>query len=179
MGLIVAIVGAESTGKTRLAAALADRLASDAGVASGWVAEYLREWCERERRTPRIEEQRPIADEQRRRIETAAAACDVVIADTTPLMTAVYSDYVFGDRSLYGEALDWHRSRVALTLVTGIDVPWRPDGMQRDGEQVRDPVDRLLRGALRTAGLAYGTVYGAGDERVEAALRAVRRLCRA
>jgi nicotinamide riboside kinase len=176
MTLIVAIVGAESTGKTELAEALAPRLAGEFGLRCTWVAEYLREWCIRERCTPREHEQAAIADEQRRRIEEAARTHDVVIADTTPLMTAVYSEFVFGDCSLYAGTLGWQRDRAALTLVTGLDVPWRPDGVQRDGPHVRVPVDRLLRSALASAGLAYGVVYGNRGARIDAALRAVNKV---
>jgi nicotinamide riboside kinase len=168
--MIIAIVGAESTGKTSLARALAKSLDGTC------VDEVLREWCERQARTPRADEQRAIAEEQQRRIEAAAAACELVIADTTPLMTAVYSEVVFGDRSLYADALDWHRRRVTTTLVTGLDLPWQADGLQRDGAHVRAPVDRLLRDALAGHGIAYGVVYGLGERRVEAALAALRPL---
>jgi len=143
MSTIVALLGAESTGKSVLTETLAQRLNC------GWVAEYLREWCEREARTPRMHEQQHIADEQQRRIEAAAARHALVIADTTPLMTAVYSEIVFGDRSLYAPALAWQQQHVALTLVTGLDMPWLPDGLQRDGPHVRMPVDRALRGGRR------------------------------
>ncbi|TBM81680.1 ATPase, partial [Mycolicibacterium smegmatis] len=67
-------------------------------------SEYLREWCEREGRTPRPDEQQTIADEQTRRIEVAAVS-GVVVADTTALMTAVYSEQLFADTSLYDSAL--------------------------------------------------------------------------
>jgi nicotinamide riboside kinase len=168
---VIALLGAESTGKSDLAAALADALAQR-GLRATAVPEYLREFCERAGRTPRIDEQVPIADEQWRRIVAAAADGSVVLADTTPLMTAVYSDYVFGDRSLYAAALERQR-RCHATLVTGLDLPWLPDGLQRDGAHAREPVDALLRGALHGAGLAYGVVYGEGEARVTAALAAV------
>ena len=44
--LRIAMVGAESTGKTTLAAALAARLAQAPGLRVAWVAEVLREWCD-------------------------------------------------------------------------------------------------------------------------------------
>jgi len=168
--MIIAIVGAESTGKTVLAGALAERLLG------ARVGEVLREWCEREGRTPRADEQRGIADEQRRRIEDAAAAGGIVIADTAPLMVAVYSDIAFGDRSLYHDALAWHARHVASTLLTGLDLPWQHDGLQRDGPHVQAPVDRALRAALAGGGLAFSVVYGEGESRTEAALAAVSDL---
>lgn len=170
-GFVVAIVGAESTGKTTLAGALAARLTA-AGDDAVVVTEHLREWCEREQRTPRADEQAAIADAQSRRIDTAAAAHRVVVADTTALMTAVYSELLFGDRSLYDAALAAQR-RCDLTLLTALDLPWQADGHQRDGEHVREPVDALVRAALDRAGLGYTVVGGQGDARVDAALAAV------
>jgi len=171
-GFVIAIVGAESTGKTTLAAELRDALLAE-GRKAIVVGEYLREFCHRMHRTPRIDEQANIAFEQTRRIAEAAATHDIVIADTTALMIAVYSDQVFGDRSLDGEAAEAHR-RVDLTLLTALDLPWVADGHQRDGEHVREPVDARLRMALQGAGVAYAVVAGRGPARLSAALQAVR-----
>ncbi len=169
----IALLGAESTGKTRLAAELAARLHAQ-GQTVATVPEALREWCERAGRTPRADEQMAIALEQARRADQATAA-DVVIADTTPLMTAVYSELLFDDCSLYDLALA-HQRRYDLTLLTGLDLPWVADGLQRDGPQLREPVDALLRAALARAGLAYQVVYGRGAQRLENALAAINSI---
>ena len=96
----VAIVGAESTGKTTLASQLAPRLAQETGLRVAWVPELLREWCDRVGRTPQAHEQAAILRAHHERIEAAAATHDVVVCDTTALMTAVYSRLIFDDRSL-------------------------------------------------------------------------------
>src|SRR4030095_8250186 len=137
------------------------------------VDEYLREFCERLQRTPREDEQAHIAFEQTRRIAQAAATHDIVIADTTALMIAVYSDTVFADRSLDADAEAAHR-RYDLTLLTALDLPWVADGHQRDGEHVREPVDAHVRAVLQRAGLSYSIVAGRGPARLAAALKAVR-----
>lgn len=171
-GRVVALLGTESTGKTTLSHALALSLRAmghDAVV----VAEYLREFCETARRTPRAEEQLPIAREQARRIEAAAAQHAIVIADTTPLMIAVYSDWVFGDTALYDETLAWQRAQADCTLVTGLDLPWVADGDIRDGPHVREPIDAMLRDALVRGGIAHSVVYGEGEARTHHALRAI------
>ena len=169
-GLRVAVLGAESTGKTTLARALAAHLhAADSPVVA--VPEVLRAWCDREGRTPRADEQLGIALEQAARAE-AAWATSGVVADTTPLMTAVYSDLLFGDRSLYDLALA-HQRRYHVTLLTGLDVPWVADGLQRDGPHVREPVDALVRAALTRGGVAFHTVYGQGAARLEHAASVV------
>ncbi len=172
-GAVIALLGAESTGKTTLAAALGVALAAE-GRDAVVVGEYLREFCAREGRTPRRDEQAGIAAEQQRRIQAAAAAHAVVVADTTALMIAIYSDQVFGDTSLYAAAEDAQRGYRA-TLVTALDLAWLPDGLQRDGPHVREPVDAKLRAALRRGGIAFSIVAGSGPARLEAALAATRR----
>jgi nicotinamide riboside kinase len=172
-GLVISIVGAESTGKSTLAAELALALAQQ-GLRCAQVDETLREFCDQTGRTPTREEQAGIAAAQTQRITAAASGHDVVIADTTALMTAVYSDFVFGDTSLYASALATQRG-YALTLLTALDLPWQADGLQRDGAHVRVPVDGLIRRALLSAQLGWSVIAGTGPARLDNALAAARR----
>jgi nicotinamide riboside kinase len=95
-----------------------------------------------------------------------------LLSDTTPLMTAVYSHLLFDDESLYPMALA-HQALYDITLVTGLDLPWVADGLQRDGPQVRGPVDTLVRQALERSSMAYRVVYGQGPRRLNNALLAL------
>ena len=171
---VIALLGAESTGKSTLASALGETWAAE-GRRAIVVAEYLREFCDRHGRTPRIDEQAGLAAEQTRRIDLAAASAgvDLVIADTSALMIAVYSDHVFADRSLYPQAQASQR-RYRLTLLTALDLPWQPDGLQREGPQVRGPVDARVRAALAAADLPYTVVGGRGPARLDNALQVLR-----
>ena len=63
-----------------------------------------------------------------------------------------------------------------MTLVTGLDLPWVADGLQRDGPHVREPVDAQVRAALERAGVAYRVVYGSGPERLAHALFAIESI---
>jgi nicotinamide riboside kinase len=173
LAFVVVLLGAESTGKTTLAQELVTAL-SGRGERVARVDEFLREFCVDRGRTPRVDEQQGIAAEQTARIDDAAARSDVVVADTSALMIAVYSELVFGDTSLYAAALTAHR-HAQLTLLTALDVPWRDDGLQRDGPHVRAPVDALIRASLDGAGIAYVRIEGIGPARVEAALAAIDR----
>ncbi len=168
---VVVLLGAESTGKTTLAHAIGAALRVR-GDRVAVVGEALREFCDLHRRTPRRDEQAGIAAEQGRRIEAAAASAGVVVADTSAVMIAVYSDFVFADRSLYADAETAQRG-YSLTLVTSLDLPWRADGLQRDGAHVRGPVDALVRASLGRAGVARQTVGGKGDDRLASALAAI------
>ena len=165
----IAIVGAESTGKSHLAFELAAHFQAS-GQGTRMVPEFLREWCEREQRTPQASEQSAIAHEQARRVNASTdAATAYTIADTTALMIAVYSELLFDDTSLYEFAMR-HQRVYDLTLLTGLDLPWVADGLQRDGPHVRPDVDRLVRRALDQAGIAYHVVHGQGAERRSRAL---------
>lgn len=168
----VAIIGAECVGKTELAQRLA------AGLPGLWIPEYLREFCDRIQRTPRPQEQAHVLAEQRLREEAAIARAraqqlEWVLADSAPLVTAAYSEMLFEDLSLREEAIA-HHTRYRATLLLVPDLPWVADGIQRDGPQVRAEFHRLLRGALHEHGLAHETVAGDAQERLAAALRAVR-----
>ena len=170
---VVALLGAESTGKTTLAGEIGAAL-TGRGLRVAVVGEALREFCIEHARTPRRDEQATIADEQARRIDVAATDAEIVVADTTALMIAVYSDFVFGDPSLYALA-EARQGRCDLTLVTALDLPWLPDGLQRDGAHVREPVDALLRASLARAGVGFDLILGSGPARLQAALAAIDR----
>ena len=170
-GFVVALLGAESTGKTTLAREIGAVLAAR-GSRVEVVPEVLREFCDAHGRTPRRDEQEAIAAAQSARIEAAAGRAEVVVADTTALMIAIYSELVFGDTSRYATALAAQR-RIDLTLVTALDLPWQADGLQRDGPHVREPVEALLRAALARATIAATMIAGVGAARLDAALRAI------
>jgi len=164
----IAVLGAESTGKTELTRALAAYLAKQ-GRTVTLVPEVLREWCNANGRVPVATEQLAIAQEQARRVDQADG--EIVVSDTAPLMIAVYSHMLFADESLYPMALA-HQRGYDLTLVTGIDLPWVADGL-RDGPHAQEPADRLLRAALARGGISYKVIYGRGPERLQNTLLAL------
>lgn len=170
--LLVCLLGAESTGKTTLSHALAERL-GQRGWAAQVVPEALRDWCAAAGRTPRPQEQLGIAQEQERRVDQAVAAgAQAVVADTSALMVAIYSAMLFADGSLHAYALAQQR-RYTVNLLMALDLPWVPDGLQREGPHVRAPVDAQLRQALGRAGVAWHLVHGSGPARADAAWSAI------
>ena len=170
-GLKIALLGAESTGKTTLARELAQRF-TQLGRKAVAVPEALRDWCVSESRVPRPEEQMAIAQEQERRVDEACAHADIVIADTTAVMVAIYSAMLFDDHALLRFAAERQRA-YDVTLVTGLDLPWVADGLQRDGPHVRAPVDAQVRDLLARSGVEFRVIYGSGEERVRNALAAI------
>ena len=171
--LVVALVGAECSGKSTLANALQEALGR-AGHDVVVVPEYLREFCAQTGRTPNAAEQQSIALQQTERIDLAMRRHALVVADTTALVTAAYSNCMFQDTALDTMALVAQR-RYRLTLLCGLDLPWQADGHQRSGAQARAPIDAWLRAAMDRAGVAYSVLYGSPEHRLQAALAAVVR----
>ena len=158
----VAILGAESTGKSTLAAALAQR------HHTLWVPEYLREFVETEQRLPFEEDQLRIARVQMVREDAAAAAASVrgfLFCDTTPFMTALYSGVYWGRVDPALAALDL-RHDYAVTLVAAPDLPWVADGLQRESAAVRQRVHQALVAKLERRAIAYTLLSGSLEQRL-------------
>jgi NadR type nicotinamide-nucleotide adenylyltransferase len=156
----IAILGAESTGKSSLAQALAER------HRTVWVPEYLREFVDTRARVPFESDQFGIARTQQEREDAAAAgASRYLFCDTTPLMTAIYSQVYWGRVDVQLAALVKQHD-YALTLVTAPDSPWMPDGLQRESEAVRQTVHKEVLSALAERGIAYALVEGSLAERL-------------
>lgn len=181
----IAVLGAECTGKTQLTQALL-QTCLQRGDAAVLVPELLRSWCAQTGRTPKAHEQAQIAHDQAAALTQATASIAhlglltphpaaqnaLLISDTSALMTAVYSDVLFNDASLYPWALAQQR-QFELTLVMGLDLPWVGDGIQRDGPNMQAQVDARLRAVLDNHNVVYTMVYGAGPRRLECALQAI------
>lgn len=170
----IAVLGAESTGKSTLAQALAARLN---GVL---VAEYLREFCDVHGRPPLQHEQASIAEEQIRREQQAVHSARAqgqswVVCDPGPLMTAIYSLHYFNDASLLPEALSWQRG-YAATLVCQADIAWEQDGFLRDGPEVRAHIQTLIHRTLNAEQLPWQAIHGQGEQRTANALSALSAL---
>ena len=166
----IAVLGAESSGKSTLCEALARR------HDTVWVPEYLREFVDTMGRVPFEEDQFGIARTQREREDAAATrARDYLFCDTTPLMTALYSRVYWGrvDARLeeVARAHDY-----SLTVVTATDLPWTPDGLQRESEEVRELVHRMVLGELQERGIRFLLVEGDLPQRLRQVEQALTSL---
>ena len=168
----VCLLGAECTGKTTLATALAQEL--DAVL----VPEYLRVFVQQHGRVPAAQDQATIL-----RTQMAWEADAVhritpegktgIVCDTAPLMTAVYSAHYFGDTALLPEALA-HHARYTHTLLLEPDFPWQADGSQRDGPATRDAVHHRLCTLLAEAAITHTRITGTLAQRLHHALVCLR-----
>lgn len=162
----IAILGAESTGKSTLAETLARR------HGTLWVPEYLREFVDTMGRVPCEMDQPGIARTQRAREEARARALaarpdapGLLFCDTAPLMTAVYSRFYWGRVPPELLAMEAEHD-YALTLVAAADLPWVADGLMRDSEDVRARVHATLLEVLQARGIGYALIEGDLPQRV-------------
>ncbi len=168
---LICLIGAECTGKTTLAQALAEQTG---GV---WVPEYLRSFTAQHGRTPERTEQAQVLQEQVRQETQALATARrqrqaLVFCDTAPLLTAIYSDCFFADTSLYPQAHGLH-ARYAITLLLEPDIPWMADGVQRDGIASRAAVHTRIEQALADWAWPHVRIAGAPEQRLLTAMDAV------
>ena len=163
----VAIMGAESTGTTTMARALAE------AYDTAWVPEYGREyWIEKVRRGEEDrwteEEFVHIAEEQGRREDLAAREANgILFCDTDPFATSVWFERYMHRRSPRVEAVSEGRD-YDLTFLTGAEIPFEQDGW-RDGEHIRGWMhDRFIE-RLAEATRRFVLLAGSHSERLEAA----------
>lgn len=170
--LRVAVYGPESTGKTQLAEKLAARFTAPL------VAEYARERWEQQGALG-LEDMLPVAREQWRREDAAAArAGRLVVCDTDALTTMLWSDLLYGTcpDELRREAEKRCRN-YALYLLLDIDAPFAPDPQRCFPDPAdREKCMRIWRGALERRHLPFSLIRGDWVERERMAVAAVQQL---
>jgi NadR type nicotinamide-nucleotide adenylyltransferase len=166
----VAILGAESTGKSTLARQLADIFQTT------WVPEYGRTYCEaRDPRTLTLEDFDAIGRGQLAMEEAGVMdANKVIFCDTDLHTTCTWSDMIAGSRSPWLDAAARAR-RYHGTFLLGADVPWVNDGTRVFGER-RSEHTRRLRAQLMAARHHFDELHGSFELRTDAAVRLVRAL---
>jgi len=162
----VVLTGSESTGKSTLAARLAEH------YHASFVPEFVRDFAARKGSAVAFDDHGPIARGQMG-LEDAATTVghDLIIQDTDLLSTAIYSAHYFG------KAPPWivktaRERRPDLYLLLEIDVPWVADPV-RDRGHMREEMQQLFRDAVRDSGAPFEIIRGNWDERFAAAVRAI------
>jgi NadR type nicotinamide-nucleotide adenylyltransferase len=166
----VVVTGSECTGKTTLAEALARHYGTP------WVPEYARQFVLEKGAAPVYRDVEAIARGQIASEESLAAqASELLIQDTDLLSTVVYSRHYYDDCPAWiEEAL---RDRGAdLYLLAGDDLPWIPDGDQRDRGHMREEMQALFRQSLRSRDARTVELRGSHEERMAAATRLIDQL---
>lgn len=172
----VVLVGAESTGKTAMADALARRLGTV------WVPEHGRWYWEGRRyvadQSWTTDELRRIAASQVRLEEDLArrATQGIVVVDTDALVTAVWHERYLGSRDPILERMASERVP-ELYLICSPDFPWVQDGT-RESEEHRSSMHESTIARIRASGARIGYLTGSHEDRLSAAMDYVMPLTR-
>ncbi len=184
------VVGAESTGTTTMARALARHFRSRGGPWAGtrWVPEFGRELTGRKLAALRAD--RPdatifdvtwdradfvtVAREQSAAEDAAAAAgSPVLFGDTDAFATTIWEERYLGSASPEVHALVRAPDLYLLTDCAG--VPFTDDGL-RDGEHLRRWMTETFRARLTAGGVPWSELTGGYGYRLRAAITAVDAL---
>lgn len=169
----VAIVGAESTGKTTLAQRLA------AHYHTSWNPEFVRDFAmlKKQTNTPELTAndldtifwgQWATEEQSLRR-----ARYPFVFLDTNLLMSLVYAAHYQGVQKPHWETAFAARSYVYL--LAEADFAWQPDPL-REGPQVRNNLQQQIRHELQRRSLHFYTLCGTPQERVARAVAYLKRI---
>ena len=184
----IAILGAESTGKSDLIAALLPLFASHRTEKFTGVPEVLRQFCIEHGRAPFASEQRGILDQQIASEKNAVEHCvtdetglselpkppAILLSDCAPITTAIYSEMYFNDPSLVALATSHHKN-YRLSLVLAPDVGWHADPLpfMRDGPKAQTDFHGRLLKWFRITQMPYQLIAGKGTLRTRRALDAI------
>ncbi|MEV4415624.1 AAA family ATPase [Catellatospora sp. NPDC049609] len=186
----VVVLGAESTGTTTMASALAGHYAARGGVwaATRWVPEYGRELTERKLAALRAADPAAtvfdvswddadfaeVAREQSAAEDAAARdGSPLLVCDTDALATQVWQERYLGSSSPEVRAL---ARRPDLYLLTSdVGVPFDDDGL-RDGEHLRGWMTGRFREVLAGSPVPVVELHGSHQVRLRTAVAACERL---
>lgn len=169
----IVLFGPESTGKTTLAALLAEY------YNTVFVPEYSREYAEDKLKNGMEltkEDVIPIAKGQMQ-LENALArkANKILICDTNILETLVYSKYIYDNYcpevlEKYAKINQYH-----LYLLTNIDVPFEKDPVRGNGSD-RAAVFNVFKKTLEKNQLPYIVLTGDKEKRFKTAVKEINNI---
>lgn len=175
----VAILGAESTGKTTLCRDLA------AHFGSPWVPEYMRTYLQAkwdsEQLTCTWDDLLPIAQGQvaleNKLAKQAAQLPDnnrYLFCDTSLFELMVYSNWYYGDcpETLSQAALAHHYD---LIFLTDVDIPWVADDL-RDSPHQREEISAYFASLLTLHNKAFQRIGGERVQRVQQVAKWLKRI---
>lgn len=167
---IVAITGAESTGKSSLAKALAKHYNVP------FEPEFARDYILELNRPYSFEDVEYIARKQVERFNLMVnSSHPVILLDTWLLITKIWFKVV------YNRIPDWieqeiQDAKIDLFLVCDTDLPWVADAVRENGGENREKLQKQYMEEIETHHFRYAIISGTGEDRVNNAIKVMDRL---
>ncbi|WP_242926763.1 AAA family ATPase [Pontibacter vulgaris] len=167
--LKIAITGPESTGKSTMAAMLAQE------YNTVWVPEYARTYIGAIDRPYTLTDIEEIAKGQLQlESQVQAEATTILFADTDLLVLKIWSEHAFG------HCPDWilkklNQQHYNLYLLMGVDLPWEPDP-QREHPHLRQFFYDWYKRELQAMQVPFVEIAGQHHERFAQAQRHINNL---
>jgi len=163
----IVVTGPECTGKSTLAAGLADH------YNTVFIPEYAREYIESLDRPYTYNDVVHIALRQVRD-ETAYVpkARGILFYDTYLIITKVWFSVVSLPINTRNDEV-LQQKHIHLFLLCDADIPWYPDRVRENGGEMRERLFRMYRKEIEKYGLPYSVVRGEGDRRLQNGIDAV------
>lgn len=165
----IAIVGAESTGKTELCRTLA------AHYNTVWVPEYAREYFNNSDIYNYTLSDLEIIAQRQIELEMAAAvkANGIMFCDTALITLKIWAELEFNTTPGYIQE-QLIRSAHSFYLVTNNDVPWESDP-QRLNKHSRNLIFEMNLEEIKKQKQNYTIVSGLGQQRTDTAIKAITK----
>jgi NadR type nicotinamide-nucleotide adenylyltransferase len=165
----ILVTGPESTGKTELAAQLAEHFGGRL------IEEYARKYVEKLKRPYTYEDVEHIAQRQVEDYNRVGAEQGWVFFDTWLVITRVWFDVVYGSIPSWLDAqLD--RAHFDLVLLCAPDIPWIPDPVRENGGAMRLVLFERYKEELERFGFPWELVEGSGEARSRRIKRLLTKL---
>lgn len=162
----VVVIGPECSGKSTLAAALAEH------YETRWVPEYARHYIDNLEKPYSRKDLLNIAHGQLKwEDDLIPKSDDLLICDTDLRVIKIWEEYKYG--SCHDKILEWISNReYDLYLFTNIDIPWEDDP-QREHASLRVFFHELYRKELNRQNIPVVEISGPFDERKKKSIEAI------
>ena len=167
---IIAITGAESTGKSNLARALSEHYGAP------FIPEYARDYVQNLDRKYTFEDVEYIAQKQVEQYnDLINSDFQVIFLDTWLLITKVWFEVVFG-RVPHWIENELRNTKIDLFLVCDTDLPWVADPVRENGGENRERLQEKYISEIEKYGFPYKIIQGMNGIRVQNAISLIDRI---
>lgn len=169
--LKIAFTGPESTGKTTLAARMAEEFSTI------WVPEYAREYLTDVGRPYTQNDVIEIANTQWETIEfVSKSSLPYIFFDTEMLVLKIWNIYKYGSCPAEIEQ-KWRKQEMDLYFLCGTDNEWEDDPLREHPEE-REQLFDLYKKELLLSERPFVELWGSLEERLEEAMGMVMQMRR-